>query len=198
MQKKLPKIYLFVEEFNPKELDFLNKNISIIYRNYKKKINESTIISLKKYCKSNKRDLYLAKDIKLAIKLKLSGVYIPSFINKLNFNSFLTTKNFLILGSAHNSKEIKTKQLQGCDLIFLAPTFKVLKKKNCLGIIKFNLLTLALREKNKFIALGGINQGNFKKLNLLNCSGFAGISWLKKNGPKMNLGRLNILNTNSN
>ena len=70
------------------------------------------------------------------------------------------------------------------------------KKKNYLGIIKFNLLTLG--KQNKFIALGGINQNNFKKLNLLNCSGFAGISWLKKNGPKMNLGRLNILNTNSN
>jgi len=196
MQKKLPKIYLFVEDFNPKELDLLNKNISIIYRNYKKKINESTIISLKKYCKLNKRDLYLAKDIKLAIKLKLSGVYIPSFINKLNFNSFLAPKNFLILGSAHNHTQIIIKQLQGCQLIFLAPTFKVFKKNNYLGIIKFNLLTLG--KQNKFIALGGINQNNFKKLNLLNCSGFAGISWVKKNGPKMNLGRLNNLNTSSN
>tara|TARA_B100000795_G_C22738646_1_gene414369 strand:- start:155 stop:742 length:588 start_codon:yes stop_codon:yes gene_type:complete len=195
MQKKLPKIYLFVEDFNPKELDLLNKNISIIYRNYKKKIAESTIISLKKYCKSNKRDLYLAKDIKLAIKFKLSGVYIPSFINKLNFNSFLTPKNFLILGSAHNAAEIRIKQLQGCNLIFLAPTFRVLKKKNYLGIIKFNLLTLG---GGNFVALGGINQSNFKQINLLKCSGFAGISWIKKNGPRMNLGRLNCLNISIN
>ena len=51
MQKKLPKIYLFVEDFNPSDLNNLNKNISIIYRNYKKKLNESTILSLKDYCR---------------------------------------------------------------------------------------------------------------------------------------------------
>ena len=34
MQKKLPKIYLFVEDFNSSYLNNLNKNISIIYRNY--------------------------------------------------------------------------------------------------------------------------------------------------------------------
>ena len=134
----------------------------------------------------------MAKDIKLAIKLKLNGVYIPSFIKNLNFNSFLTPSNFLVLGSAHNSLEIRTKEKQGCDLIFLAPTFKVNKKNKYLGVIKFNLLTLG--SENKFIALGGINQSNYKKISLLKCFGFAGISWIKKNGPRMNLGRLNIFN----
>ena len=38
MQKKFPKIYLFVEDFNPADLNNLNKNISIIYRNYKKNL----------------------------------------------------------------------------------------------------------------------------------------------------------------
>ena len=138
----------------------------------------------------------MAKDIKLAIKLKLNGVYIPSFIKKLNFNSFSTPKNFLILGSAHNNLEIKIKQNQGCNLIFLAPTFKVQKKNEYLGVLKFNLLTL--NKKSKFIALGGINQSNYKKINLLKCFGFAGISWIKKNGLRTNLGRLNILGTNTN
>ena len=43
MQKKLPKVYLFIDDFNPLDLNNLNKNISIIYRNYKKKLDESTI-----------------------------------------------------------------------------------------------------------------------------------------------------------
>ena len=45
-----------------------------------------------------------------------------------------------------------------------------------------------MNSKSVFIALGGINQKNIKKLKLLNCEGFAGISWIKKNGPKNNLG----------
>ena len=182
MQKKLPKVYLFIDCFNPLELNVLNKNISIIYRNYKKKIDESTIISLKNYCKLNKRKLYLALDIKFAIKYKLDGVYIPSFIKIKNFNFYPKPKNFLIIGSAHNKPEIINKKDQGCSSIFLAPIFKVNKKNNFLGVNRFNYLTLDFKEK--FIALGGVNQKNVRMFNLLNCKGFAGISWIKKTGLK--------------
>ena len=195
MQKKLPKIYLFVEDFNPSDLNNLNKNISIIYRNYKKKLNESTILSLKDYCRKNKRKFYLTIDIKMAIKHQLNGVYIPSFIKTLNFNFIPKPKNFLIIGSAHNKMEIKAKENQGCSLIFLAPTFKVNKKNNYLGVNKFNLLTLD--NNNNFIALGGINESNVNKLKLLNCKGFSGISWIKKNGLKKFRPFLNSLNSNN-
>ena len=182
MQKKLPKVYLFIESFKPNELNSLNKNISIIYRNYKKKANESTILSLKNYCRINKRELFLAINIKLAIKCKLNGVYIPSFIKTKNFNFYSKPKNFLIIGSAHNKSEIINKKDQGCTSIFLAPIFKVNKKSNYLGVSRFNLLTLGITKK--FIALGGINEKNIKKLNLLNIKGFSGISWIKKTGLK--------------
>ena len=164
----------------------LNKNISIIYRNYKKKNHESTILSLRNYCKTNKRQFYLSNDIKMAVKLKLNGVYIPSFVKIPNLNIFTRPKKFLILGSAHNKIELKIKKAQGCSLIFLAPTFEVTKKKNYLGINRFNLLTL--NEGISFIVLGGVNQSNLKKIKLLNCIGFSGISWIKKNGLKK-LGR---------
>ena len=175
---------MFIECFNPLELNGLNQNISIIYRNYKKKTDESTIILLKNYCKLNKRKLYLALNIKLAIKHKLDGVYIPSFVKTKNFNFYPKPKNFFIIGSAHNKSEIINKRNQGCSSIFLAPIFKVNKKNNFLGVNRFNYLTLNFNEK--FIALGGINQNNVRMLNLLNCKGFAGISWIKKNRPKMN------------
>ena len=70
------------------------------------------------------------------------------------------------------------KKNQGCSSIFLAPIFKVKKKNSYLDINRFNLLTLGL--ETKFIALGGINEKNFRKINLLNCEGFSGISWIKK------------------
>ena len=194
MQKRLPKIFLFIDDFIPSELDILNKNISIIFRNYKKTISDSAMVALKIYCKHHKRDLYLANDIKRAITHKLNGVYIPSFNKKLNINAFSLPKNFTLLGSAHNHSEIKVKQAQGCSLIFLAPLFKVKKKKNYFGVTKFNLLTL--NQKTKFIALGGINEFTVKKVGLLKCVGYSGISWIKKNGLRNLRPFFNNLNTN--
>ena len=129
----------------------------------------------------------MANDIKLSIKLQLNGVYIPSFNKKLNFSgAFALPKNFKIIGSAHNQKEIIIKIKQGCKEIFISPVFKIAKSKNFLGIIKFNLLTF--KNKSKFIALGGINIQNYKTLKLIKIKGFASISWAKKNGLR-NLGR---------
>ncbi len=128
----------------------------------------------------------------MAINLDLDGVYLPSFNKKITFNIFSKRKNFLILGSAHSINEISIKQKQECKLIFLAPIFKVNKKKHFLGVNKFN--NLAVNKKINFVALGGISDLNIKKINLLNCYGFAGISWIKKNGLRKLRPFLNCLN----
>ena len=67
-------------------------------------------------------------------------------------------------------------------MIFLAPIFKTEKNTKYLGILKFNFICLS--QKANFIALGGINQNNYKKIYLTKSIGFAGISWIKKNGPR--------------
>lgn len=182
MQKNLPRVFLFIDEFNSKDLASLNRNIDIIYRNYKKKIDKSILLSLKAFCKKQKRKFYISNDIKLALKLDIDGVYIPSFNKKLNLLNINARKNFSIIGSAHNKKEVITKNLQNCKLIFLAPLFKTIKSKKNLSISKFNLITLD--EKRKFIALGGINEKNYSQIYLTNSVGFAGIRWIKKNGPR--------------
>ena len=165
----------------------LGRNINIIYRNYKNIDHTNDLLKLSLFCKKNRNNLYLANNIKLSIKLRLSGVYIPSFNNKLNFSGpFTLPKKFKIIGSAHNLKEIKVKDKQGCKEIFISPIFKVNKFKKFLGVVKFNLLSL--KNKNNFIALGGINEKNYKTLKLINIKGFASISWAKKNGLR-NLGR---------
>ena len=90
----------------------------------------------------------------------------------------LEKKNFTILGSAHNQKEIYEKICQKCIAIFLSPTFYVEKSKNYLEICKFNLLSFS--NKVNIMALGGINQNNIKKLKLLKIKGFGGIRIFKK------------------
>jgi thiamine-phosphate pyrophosphorylase len=75
---------------------------------------------------------------------------------------------------------MKTKHLQNVEAIFLSSIFK--KNKNYLGIYKFKLKSLL--SKKPLIALGGISNNNLKKLNLVNCIGFAGISFFEqKKGP---------------
>ena len=181
MQKKNPYIFYFIDKYNIDELTNLEKNIDLIFRNYNKKLEIDEIKSIQKFCKINKRNLYLSNNIKLALRLGLSGVYIPSFNNNLNFASKHSLPNkFEIIGSAHNVNEIKVKKLQKCSKIFLSPIFKSKKNQKFLSTIKFNLTTMT--EDVDFIALGGINKNNYKKLRLTKVVGFAGISWIKKNG----------------
>ena len=113
--------------------------------------------------------------------MKIDGVYIPSFNRNINLLCHKNRKGFLILGSAHNIKEIRQKEKQGVDIIFISPVFNVLKSKNYLGVIKFNLLSQTT--KKRIIALGGFNNFNLKKLNMLRTEGFAGISYFKKKRP---------------
>ena len=126
--------------------------------------------------------MYLSNNINLAIKLKLDGVYLPSFNKKLGYKNLNHKKKFRIIGSAHNISEIKMKEKQNCDEIFLSPIFKTEKQRQYLDIIKFNLQTL---ETNKrIIALGGVNLNNLKRVNLTKSEGVASITWIKKNGLK--------------
>ena len=78
----------------------------------------------------------------------------------------------MLLGSAHSIKEIRTKELQKVNVIFLSSLFK--NNKNYLGLYRFKLLS-NLTKKN-IVPLGGISDKNLKLLNLINCFGFAGIS----------------------
>ncbi len=127
-------------------------------------------------CKVTKRKFFLANNISLAIKLKLNGVYIPSFNKSLKIK-YLKTNNFEILGSAHNMAEINQKKKQGVQKIFISPLFKISKSFSHLGIIRYNFLSQHI--KNQSIALGGINKNNMKKLKMLKCDGFAAIRFFK-------------------
>ena len=167
--------YYFISKFDTNYIDKQNKDTAIVYRNYNTDNNKDTILLLKKYCKKKGFKFYLANNIRLAVNLNLDGAYIPSFNKKTNHLSYSLPKNFLIIGSAHNNLEIKIKEKQGVSIIFLSSLFK--KNSNYLGINRFRLLSKLTNKK--VIALGGISKKNLKKIKLLSCFGFAGISFFE-------------------
>ena len=175
MHKNLPKIYCFIDTFDKHHIKKINKNIAIIFRNYNKKYDQKLIEKIKYFCKFHNKKFLIANDVKLAFKLNLDGVYLPSFNKSIKINNYLKKKKFIVLGSAHNIKEINIKENQGVDAIFLSSLFN--KKQTYLGFYKFKLLSKFT--KKKVIALGGINNNNLKKLNLLNIYGFAAVSYFK-------------------
>ena len=170
------KKYYFINKFDPYHIKKLNKNISIIYRNYNSIINISLLIKIRNFCRKNRRKFYLSNNVKLALKLNLDGVYLPSFNKSLKHLNYQIKKDFLIIGSAHNLLEIRIKEKQKISHIFISSIFK--KEKNYLGFYKFN--NLSKMTKKKVIALGGINNNNVRKINMLNISGFAAIDYFNK------------------
>ena len=180
MHNKILNRYYFINKFDQSHLDKQHKKTIIIFRNYSLPIDERLILRLKNYCKKKGNKFLLSNNIKLAIKLGLDGAYIPSFNKDKKHLAYSFKKRFIILGSSHNVYEMRIKELQNVEVIFLSSIFK--KNKNYLGVNKFKLLSLL--SKKPFIALGGISNNNLKKLNLINCSGFAGISFFEqKKGP---------------
>ena len=170
------KKYYFINEFNYTQLINLNKNISFIWRNKDKETSIKTLIKLRDFCKKNRRRFFISNDIKLAKKLNADGLYLSSTNRNLIFKSISYKKKFKILGSAHNFKEIKIKELQNVSEIFLSPLFKDKKNKQ-LNIYKYtNLKKFTIM---KDISLGGISYKNIKKLRLIKPYGFAGISFFE-------------------
>jgi len=108
--------------------------------------------------------------------MNADGVYISSTNQNLNLKLTRFKKKFKILGSAHNLKEIKIKELQNIEEIFLSPLFKEKTNKQ-LNIYKY--LKLRKITKMRDISLGGIDKNNIKKLNMIKPLGFAGISYFR-------------------
>ena len=167
--------YYFINKFDTNNIDKQDKQTTIIYRNYSTKIDPSLILKIKRYCKKKSIKFYLSNNIRLAIKLSLDGAYIPSFNKSLKHLAYSYKRNFKIVGSAHNLKEIRIKENQNVTRIFLSSLFK--RNKNFLGINRFKLLS-KLTKKN-IVILGGISSNNKKKLSLLDQSDFAGISYFE-------------------
>ncbi len=140
--------YYFINKFETNNIDKQDKQTTIIYRNYsEKKADQTLILEIKKYCRGKSINFYLSNNVKLAIILDLDGAYIPSFNKSTKHLAYSYKKTFEIVGSAHNLKEIRIKESQNVEKIFLSSLFK--KNKNFLGINKFKLLSKLTKKKNR-------------------------------------------------
>ena len=176
MHIKNLKIYYFISKFSYTQLINLDRDISFIWRNKDNGTSYENLAKLSNFCKKNQRNFYISNDIKLAREMNANGVYISSTNKNLNLKTVRLKKKFKVLGSAHNLKEIKIKELQKIEEIFLSPLFKD-KKNGRLDIHKY--IKLRRLTKMKDISLGGINNKNLKRLNMIKPFGFAGISFFE-------------------
>jgi len=174
MHDKLLRKYYFIKSLDTNNIKNQDKDTIIIYRNYssfKPEINK--ILKCRNFFKKKGNKFLISNNIKLAIKLNLDGVYLPAFNKKFNHLIYSTKTNFIILGSAHNLKEIRLKERQKVQCIFISSLFK--KNKNFLGINRFKIISNYT--KKNVVALGGIDKKNIKKLRLISINSFAGISY---------------------
>tara|TARA_Y100000816_G_scaffold38795_1_gene24456 strand:+ start:141 stop:671 length:531 start_codon:yes stop_codon:yes gene_type:complete len=173
--KSLSKYY-FINTIDTNNLQKQDRETIIIYRNYSSSnININKLLILKNFLRKKGNKLFLANNFKLALKLKLDGVYLPSFNKDFNHLAYSIFPNFAVVGSAHNLKEIRIKELQNVQNIFISSLFK--KNKNYLGLNRFQILSKYT--KKKVVALGGISKKNLKQIKLTNVSSFAGISYFR-------------------
>ena len=179
------KKYFFIIE-SIKDINLKNiKNFgkySIIYRNN----SPENIDKLKKFrlkWKIKRIPFFVANNINLIEALKADGLYISAYNKKLISNYL--RRNFKIIGSAHNIKEINLKKLQGCTEIILSRLFKTSykNKKGFLGVIKFNLLSKLMN--TTLTPLGGINLKNLNNLKNINCENVALSSLVKNESNKI-------------
>ena len=116
--------------------------------------------------------------------LKADGLYISAHNKDLSLSG-LKNKNFRLIGSVHNLKELNLKKMQGCSNLIFSRLFETNYKfkKGYLGIVKFNLFKLF--NKLDLIPLGGINVKNLNKLKSSGFTAFAMLSEVKKKPTKI-------------
>ena len=171
--------YYFISEYDTNLIKQQDKKTNIIFRNYNNKPDITKLEILRDLCKKKGCKFFLSNNVKLAIKLRLDGVYLPSFNKNFYHLAYNLKKKFSILGSAHSLRELNIKKVQKVRFFFISSLFK--NNKNYLGIYKFKFFESFT--KKRLVALGGINEKNIKKLGLLDIYGYAGISFFQKKRP---------------
>ncbi len=161
------KFYIFIKKLKEINNQVLKKfkNCAVIYN--ERNITPTNLIEIQKiknFCKKHYLSFFIINDFKLARKIKAKGIYLTS--DNRSTGRGRLENNLIIIGSAHNQIEYFYKNKQFCKTIVLSPIFYNAKYSShkILHLNKFNLISL--NWKNEICALGGINDNNFKLINL--------------------------------
>jgi thiamine monophosphate synthase len=167
-KKKSFKYYVFLEKIDEiisnNLLKFKNINVIINIKNTNQ-ANIQKTLPIIKFCKNNIIPFFLIDDYQLCAKHKSNGIFLSSR-NKQITKPLSLKKKFEIVGSAHNQFEYLFKFKQGCKLIMLSPLFsnKKYSENKILNVLKFNLISQ--NWNRNLCALGGINEGNIRRIKL--------------------------------
>ena len=169
--------YFFIDNIQNLDLEYIKKTkANLILKTSVIKKNDHFYKFINK-CKNNFISIFVANDTNLLHKIRSNNFYVSSFNKKKYFYLKRYNPQIKIIGSAHNLKEINEKFNQGCDKVVFSRLFKTYKN-GFYDVVKFNLITHNYR--GKVVALGGINTLNHKKLQMVNCVGFALLKELRK------------------
>ena len=155
-----------------------SKKVNFFQLRLKKESNEKKIIIAKKLlkiCKENKVKLIINDNPNLALKVNAHGCHLgQKDMNIIEAKKIL--KNKIIGVTCHNSVNLaRNASINGASYIALGAFFKTKTKK---VIHKANLKIISKIKKSinlPVVAIGGINDKNYKKL-LLNKADFLAIS----------------------
>ena len=167
-KKKSFKYYVFLEKIDEiisnNLLKFKNINVIINIKNTSQ-TNIKRTLSIINFCKNNKIPFFLIDNYQLCTKHQSNGIFLSSR-NKQITKPLSLKKKFEIVGSAHNQFEYLFKFKQGCKLIMLSPLFsnKKYSENKILNVLKFNLISQ--NWNRNLCALGGINEGNIRRIKL--------------------------------
>ena len=107
MHNNIPRSFIFLDQYNSQIFKNNNTNIGIIYRNYNAQKRENELIKIARACKKKRYPLFISNDIKLAIKYKAEGIYIPSFNKTKNFANLEKKKYYNIRISTQSKRNSK-------------------------------------------------------------------------------------------
>ena len=185
MIKKKFYLYFITENLDEINLDYVKKTGAILILRNPDKFNRNDLKKFNYKCTSRNIGLFVPNNVKILLSLRSNKFYISAYNKKQYKHLKKINPKIEIIGSAHNVAEINEKIQQGCDYIVLSRIFETSNKYKTgnLGTLKFNLLTRNF--SRKFIALGGINEKNFRKIKILNVHGCALLKDKKKAGKYM-------------
>lgn len=131
--------------------------------------------------KDSKTKLFVNERFDIALAAKVDGVHLSSNsipVKKVHKN---VPKSFLIGVSTHSSKAARKAKIEGADFVTFSPIFETLSKPNYgepKGLKKLSNLCDELKPF-PVVALGGVNENNFRDIYKTGAKGIAGISFFR-------------------
>jgi thiamine-phosphate pyrophosphorylase len=115
--------------------------------------------------------------IDIAIAAKTDGVHLTSRSASSLIIRRCVPKDFLVVVSTHSSQEVAAAKQGGADLAVLGPVFATPGKSNPIGLERFRSVASKYPEF-PLLALGGIDEGNYRDVLAAGAAGFAAIRFL--------------------